>query len=39
MAKGKSARHRAKLKAKFRKKRARECGHMKKRKAGGRLKY
>jgi hypothetical protein len=39
MAKNKSARHRAKLKAKFKKKRARETGQMKKRKAGGRLKY
>ncbi len=39
MAKGKSARHRAKLKAKFKKKRARECNEMKKRKSGGRLKF
>ena len=38
MARNKSARHRAKLKAKFKEKRARECGHLKKRKSGGRLK-
>ncbi|MCB9777294.1 MAG: hypothetical protein H6742_01855 [Alphaproteobacteria bacterium] len=34
----KSARHRAKLRAKFRKSRARQCGQMKVKKAGGRMK-
>ena len=33
-----SARHRAALKAKFKKSRMRSCGFLKKRKAGGRLK-
>lgn len=35
---GKSARHRAKLKAKKRKERVRKAGLLKKRRAGGRLK-
>lgn len=34
----KSARHRAKLKAKHKKKRMRECGFMKVKKKGGRMK-
>lgn len=38
MASNKSARYRAKLKAKHAKKRARECGFMRVRKNGGRMK-